>query len=69
MPFVHYTQAQAAAVRAEHPGHFVVERINQHASCLVLIPDTEDNRKRITEKFPVPDAALIDGLTFHYEAP
>lgn len=64
MPFRHYTAKQAAAVRAEHPGHFVIERIVPGAACLVLIPDTEDNRKRIVERFPVPDATLIDGLSF-----
>lgn len=62
----HYTDEELAAVRTEHPGHFVVERITEQAVCLVLIPDTEANRTRLLQRFPFPDPALIDGLTFDF---
>jgi hypothetical protein len=66
---IHYTDAELAAARTEHPGHFVIERITEHAACLVLIPDTEANRARIGKQFPFPDPAIIDGQTFHFAPP
>ena len=59
----HYTKAEQAAARAAYPDCFLVEVVTAHATCLVSVPDTPENRARTLQHAPCITGDMLDGLS------